>query len=171
MIRQRPINATDDKPMILEFHCRTNYASETTWARRDPYDQYRAKWFSTSQPDEFYAYLVETTQDQRTIAEIWFDDETGQVVGYLWVVFQDIKDYGISIAEINDLLVTPEYQGRGIGLRMLEYVEKKARERGADILRSETGIENIPSRKLHEKFGFQTCRVLFEKKLGEQPTS
>jgi hypothetical protein len=35
-------------------------------------------------------------QDQRTIAEIWFDDGTDAVAGYLWVVFYDIKDYGLS---------------------------------------------------------------------------
>lgn len=172
LIRQRPVHTIDEKPRILEFHCQINYASETPWARRDPYDQYREKWFSTSQPDEFYAYFVETVQDQRTMAEIWFEEETGKEVGYLWVVFNDIKDYGISIAEINDLLVIPEYQGRGIGLQMLKYIETKAAERGADFLRSETGIENIPSRKLHEKYGFHVYRVLFEKKLGESsPTA
>jgi len=166
MIRPRQINIEDDKKLILEFHCQTNYASDTPWARRTSYDQYRDKWFSTSQPDEFYSYFVETTQDPRTMAELWIDDETDQVVGYLWVVFNDIKDYGLSVAEIYDLLVTPEFQGRGIGLQMLQYIEEKAIVSGANLIRSETGIENTPSIKLHEKSGFYTYRVLFEKRLG-----
>lgn len=165
MIRQRRIRINDDKQLILEFHCRTNYESDSPWARKVPYDQYREKWFLTSQPEDFYAYLVETTREPRTMAEIWFDDETDQVAGYLWVVFNDIQDYGLSVAEINDLLVTPEFQRRGVGSQMLEYIEKKAKEQGANLLRSETGIENHPSRKLHEKLGFHVYRVLFEKKL------
>jgi len=146
MIRPRQINIEDDKKLILEFHCQTNYASDTPWARRTSYDQYRDKWFSTSQPDEFYSYFVETTQDPRTMAEF--------------------KDYGLSVAEIYDLLVTPEFQGRGIGLQMLQYIEEKAIVSGANLIRSETGIENTPSIKLHEKSGFYTYRVLFEKRLG-----
>jgi GNAT superfamily N-acetyltransferase len=165
MIRQRRIRIHDDKQLILEFHCRTNYESDSPWARKVPYDQYREKWFSTSQPEDFYSYLAETTREPRTMAEIWFDDETDQVAGYLWVVFNDIPDYGLSVAEINDLLVAPEFQRRGVGTRMLEYIEKKAKEKGANLLRSETGIENLASRKLHEKFGFHEYRILFEKKL------
>jgi GNAT superfamily N-acetyltransferase len=165
LISPRQINIEDDKNLILEFHCQTNYASDTPWARRTSYDNYREKWFSTSQPDDFYSYLVETTLDQRTIAEIWVDHETNKVVGYLWVVFNDIKDYELTIAEIYDLFVTPEFQGRGMGLQMLKYIEEKAIEKGANLIRSETGIENTPSQKLHEKSGFHTYRVLFEKKL------
>ena len=164
MIRQRRIN-DNDKQLVLEFHCQINYAGESPWARKEPYDKYREKWFSTSQPDEFYAHLVTTMQDQRTIAEIWFDDGTDAVAGYLWVVFYDIKDYGLSIAEINELMVAPEFQGRGIGLQMMQYIEKRAMEHGANLIRSEAGIENAPSRKLHEKAGFNAYRVLYEKKL------
>ncbi|GAA3402125.1 GNAT family N-acetyltransferase [Paenibacillus hodogayensis] len=165
MISPRRINIEDDKHLVLEFHCQTNYASDTPWARKTSYDHYREKWFSTSQPNEFYSYFVETLQDQRSIAEIWIDEETNKVVGYLWVTFNDIVDYGLSVAEINDLLITPEFQGRGLGLQMLKYIEKKAIEKGANLLRSQTGIENTSSQKLHEKFGFHTYRVLFEKKL------
>lgn len=165
MIYSRPINVEDDKKLVQEFHCQTNYASDSPWARRTAYEHYREKWFSTAQPEDFYAYLVETTQDHRTIAELWIETETNKVIGYVWVVFNDIKDYGLTLAEINDLLVTPEFQGRGIGRQMLTYIEKKAVEQGANLIRSETGIENTPSQKLHENSGFRTYRVLMEKQL------
>jgi len=165
VIRPRTINIEADKSLILEFHCQTNFASDSPWARKISYEHYREKWFSTSQPEDFYTYLTETIQDRKTIAELWIDEETNQVVGYVWVVFHEVEEYGLSIAEINDLLVAPVFQGRGIGLQMLQYVEEKATEQGANLIRSETGIENRPSQRLHEKFGFHTYRILFEKKL------
>ena len=165
MIVPRPVNLTEDKALILEFHCRTNYESESPWARTVSYENYREKWFSTSQPEQFFAHFAETAQDPETIAEVWIEEETERAAGYVWVVFYEIKDYGLKAAEIRDLLVTPEFQGRGIGRKMLQYIEEKAVATGANLLRSETGIENVPSRRLHEKAGFQTVRVLFEKKL------
>ena len=70
MINPRKINIDKDKQLILEFHCQINYESDTPWARSTSYENYREKWFSTSQPEDFYTYLIETTKDQRTIAEM-----------------------------------------------------------------------------------------------------
>jgi L-amino acid N-acyltransferase YncA len=48
---------------------------------------------------------------------------------------------------------------------MIKHVEDLARERGATVLRSGTGIENTASRELHAKLGFQTCHMDFEKEI------
>ena len=104
--------------------------------------------------------------DKRTIAEVWEDERF--VVGYLWVVFIDLTDYNLTFAEVNDMAVVPEYQRRGIAFEMLAHSEHLAREKGAHSLRSGTGIENIASQKLHEKYGFQTYRLQYEKLLVEE---
>lgn len=160
----RRMDALRDKETILEFHCQVNYESDTSWARKILYDQYREKWFSTGQPDAFYAHLVQTMEDDRTIAEIVLDED-GEIAGYMWVMFTDIPDYDLTIAEVMDVYVTPEHRQRGVGLHMMTTIEQKAVERGAHLLRSETGMENIASQRLHEKFGFEAYRVLYEKKL------
>jgi hypothetical protein len=69
-----------DKTVLLEFHCRINYESETPYARTVPYAEYRKKWLSTSQPLSFLSELARTMKDQRTIAEILEDND--QAVGY-----------------------------------------------------------------------------------------
>ena len=160
----RPINISTDKNLILDYHCQINYESDSPWARRVAYEQYRDKWFSTSQPNEFFSYFEETLLDKRTIAEIWLD-ETNEYLGYFWVVFSDMRDYSLVIAEVMDVLVNPKFQKRGIGYEILTYIEKKAIEQGANLLRSGTGSENFASQKLHQKFGFETYRVEIEKKL------
>lgn len=163
MFRFRGININEDRDLLLEFHCRINYESETPYMRRMSYEEYREKWMSTSQPQSFLAELERTMKENRTIAEILEDDN--HRVGYLWVTFTDIQDYDLTIAGIMDIAVAPDYQRQGIGTMMLRRVAKLAKERGATLLRSDTGIENTASQKLHESFGFRFYRVNYEKVL------
>jgi GNAT superfamily N-acetyltransferase len=159
----RSIDIKTDKDVLLEFHCRIDYESECAWTRSGPYEQYREKWFSTSQPESYLKDLVESMKDERTIAEIWEDE--GSVAAYLWVTFRIVPDHDISIAEIHDIAVTPGFQRRGIALKLMAYMEQQARERGANLLRSGTGFENVASQGLHVKSGFQTYSIRYEKLL------
>ncbi len=163
MFRYRRIDLIKDRKTLLEFHCRINYESETPFARNVSYEEYRQKWIGTPQPETYLSDLSKSIKDKRTIAEILEDN--GNVVGYLWVKFSDIQGYDLTVAEIMDIAVTSDYQRRGIGLSMLGHIEKLAKERGATFLRSDTGIENVPSQKLHRKFGFKTKRIEYEKVL------
>jgi GNAT superfamily N-acetyltransferase len=47
-----------------------------------------------------------------------------------------------------DIAVALDYQRKGIGIMMLRHIEELAKERGATLLRSDTGIENMASQKL-----------------------
>ena len=163
MFQYRIIDISNDRDILLEFHCRINYESETPYARKMPYEQYREKWLSTSQPESYLSHLGETMKDERTMAAILEDD--GIVVGYLWVMFTDIEGYSITIAEVMDFAVALGHQRRGTGLKMMRHIEEIARERGATLLRSGTGIENVASQKLHEKTGFEAYRIHYERVL------
>ena len=161
MLRQRVLQVEQDRETLLEFHCRISYESETPYARRVAYKPYRRKWLSTSQPESYLAHLAETMGDGRTVAEIWEEDDT--TVGYLWVVFHDVPDYDITIAEVMDLAVAPAYQRQGLGVRMLQHAEDVARKQGATLLRSDTGTDNVASQRLHETMEYQPCRICYEK--------
>ncbi|MEF3306368.1 GNAT family N-acetyltransferase [Paenibacillus sp. GYB003] len=162
-IGYRTIRA-EDRATVLELHCEINYASDTSWARELPYEAYRDKWMSTSQPGQFFESLLRSMDDPRTMAEL-AETEDGRTVGYLWVQFVDVPDYALTIAEICDIAVAREYRGRGFGLDLLRRIEDRAKRNGAGLLRSETGAENAASRSLHAKFGFETYRIGFEKRL------
>jgi GNAT superfamily N-acetyltransferase len=131
--------------------------------RKLPYERYREKWLSTSQPESFLSDLAKTMKENRTIAEILEIDSVK--VGYLWVTFTDVQDYGITIAGIMDIVVARDYQRRGIGTAMLRHVEELAKGQRATLLRSDTGIENLASQKLQESFGFKPYRIHYEKVL------
>lgn len=169
MFSVRKIDIESDKDTLLELHCRINYESASPLTRAEPYNQYREKWLNTlpSSPEIFLNDLAESMADERTIAELWEDD--GAVVGYLWVKFSDLRwgDDNLTIAQIYDLMVTDDYQRRNIGRKLLVHAEKLARDRGADILRSSTGIENIASQKLHKSSAFKTYYIEYEKPLDD----
>ncbi|MBA7635718.1 hypothetical protein ES703_43322 [subsurface metagenome] len=165
MLNHRKIDIKNDRDMLLELHCIVNYESDSPWARTIPFEQYREKWLSTSQSEVFLNGLAKSLTDQRTIAEIWEDVAT--IIGYLWVDFSEIGDYGITVAEVKDIIVTDDYRRRGIGRKMLAHAEKLARDRGADICRSGTGIENLASQKLHTSSGFKPYYIQNEKLLAD----
>jgi len=166
MLSPRKIDIKADKDTLLELHCRINYESESPWARTVPFEQYREKWLSTSQTKTFLGDLAESMADERTITEIWEDDHV--CVGYLWVTFSSVRDYNLTIAEVRDIAVVEEYQRRGIGRRMLEHAEQLARDRGAHLLRSETGTDNTASQGLHVNFAFKPYRIQYEKLLTNE---
>jgi len=161
MLRYRAVDVEKDRKLLLEFHCRINYESETRYARTMSYEEYRKKWLSTSQPKEYLSHLATTMKDERTMAEIVEDE--GSMVGYLWVTFNDLHGYNLTIAEIMDIGVAPSHQRRDIGLSMLRRIEEAARQKGATLLRSDTGGLNMASQKLHEKFGFKVYKIHYEK--------
>ncbi len=168
MLRRRVADVGADRETLLEFHCRINYESDSPWARRMPYEQYREGWRSSGQPESFLTDLAASMEDERTIAEVWEDD--GSVIGYLWVTFTDVRDYGLAIAYVRDIAVTSSHQRRGVAQKMLEHVEELARARGARLLRSDTGIENVASERLHTKFGFKPYHIQYEKLLVDEIT-
>jgi len=166
MISSRRIDIDTDRDKLLESHCTINYASESPWVRKVPYDEYLKKWLSTSQSEFFFKDLAESMADERTISELW--EDSGTVVGYLWVIFIDLVGFNLTVAEIKDIAVIEDYRRRGIARQMLEYAENKAIERGADIFRSEAGLENLASQQLHSGFGFKPYRLLYEKLLADE---
>jgi len=159
----RDIDLEKDIDTILLFHCKINYECESELAGKIPFDLYQKKWLSFKvQTDEFTETMRQSLNDSRTVAKIIEDDERS-VIGYIWVRFFDNKDYNIVVADIQDIFVSEENQDKGIGLILMNYIEKWAFDNGANILRSGTGSNNMKSIRLHEKSGFKPYRIEFEK--------
>ena len=166
MLTQRVVEVDRDKDVLLELHCKANYATETPWARAMPYETYRARWLESGQSKSYLASLTRSLDDVRTIVEIWQEDS--EDVGYVWVTFHDVEGYGLTFAEVDDISVLPAHQRRGVGDAMFDRVEVLAAERGASWIRAETGIEATASQRLHAKRGFYQFRVGYEKLLVEE---
>jgi ribosomal protein S18 acetylase RimI-like enzyme len=101
--------------------------------------------------------------DKQTMAKILEEMTSNRI---FLGTFTDIPDYGITISEIMDIAVASDHQHRGIETTMIRYTEKLAKNRGATLLRSDTGIDNVASQKLHESLGFRPYRIHDEKSLS-----
>jgi len=161
MLHYRPIDIKKDKKILLELQCQINYACESPYFRDKSYEKYQKKWISTEQTKVFLSRLAKSIRDKRTIAKIV--EENKNVIGYFWVQIFDIIGYDVSYAEISELAVIPEYQRKGIATKMISYIEKEVRKRGVAVIRSGTGILNIPSQKLHKKLDYLPIRFSYEK--------
>lgn len=161
----RKVDFVADRDYILECHCRINYECECPWKREMSYQDYKDEWFSLkSQVDGFFNYLSETALDERSIVEI-IEDDIGNTVGFLWVPFNEDKEIGFCFAEIQDVYIEESYRKIGVATELLKYAENKARECGANVIRSGTGCENRASILMHEKLGYYQYRYEFEKVL------
>lgn len=166
MLNIRTVDVESDKADLLEFHVVGNYESDSPWARQVSFEQYRKEWLAnTPQTEEFLSHLAESLQDSRTIAEIWEADTAP--IGFLWVTFDEIVGWNLTVAEVRDLELAAGHRQRGIGSNMLVYAEELSRQRGAGLLQSGTGVDNVASQELHAKMGLEIYHVDYEKRLAE----
>ncbi|MBI5091586.1 MAG: GNAT family N-acetyltransferase [Candidatus Hydrogenedentes bacterium] len=163
-LKPRPVDLEQDRELVLLLHSMGNYESDTPWSRRMPFERYDARWRRTPQPETFLRDFAQSLEDARTVACIW-ETETGEGVGFLWVTFTEFDGYAVTAAEIRDVELVPSWRGQGFGSEMVRCAEERARASGAGVIRSETGIENRASQRAHEKLGFVTYRVAYEKVL------
>ena len=164
-LTHRPIELERDRDYVLERHCRINYACDSPWARDIPYEEYRRNWFAMpEQINGFWQHLRESAGDPRSIAEI-IENDTGEIVGYLWGSFWENKQAKIACLELQDIYVEEAFRGQGVASQLFAYAEEKARTAGANLVRSGTGRENAASIAMHAKLGYGIYRYEFEKRL------
>jgi len=68
-------------------------------------------------------------------------------------------DLGGEVADVMTVAVSPRAQGRGLGLGLLEILERRAREAGAAYLLLEVRDDNEPAKSLYGRAGFEVLRV------------
>ena len=163
MLSQLPVRLSKDKDFVLDLYCLRGFDEMPTWARSASYFKYREGWLKTSAPQEFLDELEESLADERTIAEIWYEDD--RPVGFLWVTFSDLNNETVTFAQLRILAVQTSHQRRGIGGLMLKRAEEESLKRGAVSLRSETATDNAASQAMHGKQGYKVISYQYEKVL------
>jgi len=61
---------------------------------------------------------------------------------------------GCPSLNVHDLAVLPDHRGRGVGRRLLEEIERRARARGSSKLTLEVHASNEGAMRLYRRFGF-----------------
>lgn len=94
--------------------------------------------------------------------EICFCLELGnKVIGIMFCeTFNHVKGKYLWIAEF---AITAEHQGKGFGLKALQFIEKAARAKKIAVLYLAASLKEKPI-KMYEKFGFKKTNWLFMEK-------
>ena len=70
-------------------------------------------------------------------------------------------------AELSELYVKPGFRRKGVGRKLVAFVERELRRRSVAHIHILTGVRNRGARALYERFGYRTNRgrpeVLYEK--------
>lgn len=73
----------------------------------------------------------------------------GKVIAFFGFFNTDIHE-----AEVTNIAVSPDYQGNGLGNKIITYMLNKAKEMNIHKIFLETRDGNFRARSLYEKFGF-----------------
>ncbi len=95
----------------------------------------------------------------------WSDDVLVGVSG-LWY---GTKLWCGSYLEVDNLVVHPDHQNRGIGSTMLRAMEEIARQRDCNIMVLDSYTNNHASHRLYHRFGFEIWGFHFIKTLRDFP--
>ncbi|WP_062105432.1 GNAT family N-acetyltransferase [Bacillus niameyensis] len=88
-----------------------------------------------------------------------------KVVGCITVVQTMALEYEIGYLKINGFAVKESFQNKGIGTKLLKYVENFALERGLTYLILNSGFQRTQSHDFYESKGFDKLSYCFTKKV------
>ena len=100
--------------------------------------------------EEHYSYL--SKQEQSSDFFHWMIVSDNQNIGYIRILNNDIS-----------IIVSKQYQNKGIGSQALDLVEKEAKELGINKLVGRVMLDNTSSKKIFEKNGYKIIMYWLEK--------
>jgi GNAT superfamily N-acetyltransferase len=102
--------------------------------------------------------LAEESQEQLDSyideGDIWVASIEGHIVGHVQVI-PDKASW-----EVRNVAVSPEWQGQGVGRRLLDFVVERARVAGAKWVELATGTANIDNLRFYQRVGFRMTHVV-----------
>jgi diamine N-acetyltransferase len=115
------------------------------------------------QQDDRWSVPFEEEQVRKSLCELLVTPSAGCAflirddelcVGYLVLSFDFSLEYGGKNAWIDELFIRPEFRGKGIGSKALDFAAQTAREFGAKVLHLEVNRGN-PALDLYRRNGFK----------------
>lgn len=98
-------------------------------------------------------------------AWVFFDEE--DPVGYIVLTFGYSFEYHGRDSFIDELYIEPQYRGKGIGRRAMQFVEDRARELRVNAIHLEVDHGNDPAAELYRRAGYHDhARFLMTKWLN-----
>jgi ribosomal protein S18 acetylase RimI-like enzyme len=68
--------------------------------------------------------------------------------------------------EIDNIVVHPDHRSKGLGTKLIAYCERKATERGCNLVVLDSYTSNHPSHRLYHRLGFEIWGFHFVKQIA-----
>lgn len=99
--------------------------------------------------------------------------ESDAVIGYAVVCLEpgpdDTFPVGLAYAELYSLSVAPEQRGRGIGTRLLDFVDRELERRSIRDLKVAVMVGNSAARRLYERRGLRPAETVLYRFGADSP--
>lgn len=93
--------------------------------------------------------------NDKTFGCVWLITIKGKTIGYVILTFGFSIEYHGQEAFIDEVFIEETYRGKGIGTKVVEFLEKQCRDLGINAIHLEVERENIPAQNFYRKIGFQ----------------
>lgn len=91
--------------------------------------------------------------------------ETKTVIGYAVLQIDQEFDYAQKYGTVHDILVHPDFSGKGLGSTFFKYIENFLLSNECEFLLFESGSENLNAHHFFEKHKYEVISKVFYKKL------
>jgi len=107
------------------------------------------------------------TADTAGLLGIYTIRESGNLVGYFFVLARPNPHYKDHVFAVNDLLfIDPDYRKGLAGLKLIKFAEEDLKSRGVSVLVINTKVHK-PFDALLERLGFENVERSYSKFIGE----
>ncbi len=124
------------------------------------FDAYRRFYRKPTDEAGARAFLQERLHNGDSLILLALDEATPCALGFtqLYPVFSSVRMRPLWI--LNDLFVTPDARGQGVGRRLMGAARRRAQQAGMVALALATEKNNTPAKALYEALGYELDTAL-----------
>lgn len=99
--------------------------------------------------------------------KILLAEHEGEVVGYALVVRRPSFEWASEVAVLDEIFVKGKARDRGLGRRMISFIEEYAASEGLPAVTLEVGTENFDAKEFYRSVGFDRVdREIYARTVG-----
>ncbi len=96
---------------------------------------------------------------------IYIAESKGVLIGFATLSLRNVVRYPKPIAELDELYVNPKYREKGIGRKLVEKVEQKAKQLDCYVIYIESHNDRKTAHKFYQSQGYSKYGFAFRKRI------